>query len=742
MIDELKEILRLLDRFVGHYPIYLCLVDADNTVIWFNRFMASQLPGIHAGQKLSCRRALWPCDPLCEECRPSGEEYSELKVERHLLKTPAGAGGAQKVLEFFNFPVQGKSGEFHGVLRIGMDVTAGERLQEKLRSKEKLFTAIVDTSADGIIFWNNEEQVVSWNKGAEEIFGYTAEEMIGRPITDLVPSELIELGELNYIRKELSSRGLLKKYETQRRHKDGHVLYVDISSTRIYDESGQPLGTSEIIKDIDSRKELEFELLRTILELSKLNELNEILHKTYDEEEILRIVLIAITAGEGLRFNRAFVLLSDPEEGLLRGHLAIGPSNQEEANRIWTELDQDNHYLKDIVRAYKIDLEGIDKGVNEIVRRIRVPLENHENALVSAFEKRRVLRIKSRNQLGEGENDFSVGEATLFDLLQNDDLVITPLFTKKERLGLIIADNCINRRKITTEDVEGLKLFASQAGSAIENARLYRTLEERIVDLKEAYRRLEENQQKLLQSERLAAIGEMSAKVAHEIRNPLVSIGGFARLIERKQLDPEKLNQYAAIIREQVDNLEVILTNILSTARPPQPDRQMVNLNDIVEEVVAMLEGATRARHIQVTVNLCAEAPWVEGDRKLLSQALLNIFRNAIDALDQRDEDRQIHLETTVQENQAEISVRDNGRGMDDEVRSKIFESFFTTKSSGTGLGLSIVRQIVDAHVGKIEVISCCGEGSTFRIKFSAAAADKLTALPRRSKPAGEKVGN
>ncbi len=717
VIEELQEILRLLDRFVGHYPIYLYLVDSHNTLVWFNQYMSEQLPEFHIGQKLECCTSLWRCEDICPECR-SDDTKLPTQIERHLIKRHSSRSGEDVFLEFITLPIYRSENHIEGVLRLGIDVTQNEMLQEQLRKKEKLFSAIINTSTDAVIFLDEQNIIRSWNKGAEDIFGYTAEEIIGKSALQLIPNELIEIGEPVYFRKELTSKGFIKKYETQRLHKDGHPIYVDISSTSIYDEAGNFVGTSEIIKDIDERKELEFELLRTILELSKLNELNDILHSTYDEQEILRIILIAITAGEGLRFNRAFVVLLDKNEEILKGDLAIGPSDQQEANRIWNELNKDYHYLSDIVKIYQIDLEGTDRKVNEIVKKISVPLSEKNHIFVQSLNRKRVFKVKN-GVLPDAESlDLKIGDSDLITLLDNDSFVIAPLFTKKESLGLIIADNCINRREITPEDVEGLKLFANQASSAIENSRLYSDLENRLQDLQEAYQQLEENQEKLLRAERLAAIGEMSAKVAHEIRNPLVSIGGFSRLIERKITENSKLKQYAGIISEQVSNLENILNNILATANPPKPQQTLVNLTQLIEQVITILKNAIERRGIKLSVNLPKTELFLKGDQKLLHQAILNLVKNAIEALDEMQGEKEISIRLDQANHHANIQISDNGPGIPENLVNKIFQTFFTTKSSGTGLGLSIVHQIVEAHKGTISVKSTPGEGTIFYLQF------------------------
>ncbi len=637
-----------------------------------------------------------------------------------MIKRKIGPEKKETYLEFLSLPIYKAENENEGTLRIGVDVTENEKLQQKLREKEKLFTSIINTTSDAVIFLDEKDQVMSWNKGAEAIFGYKENEIKGDSVTRLIPRELIEMGEQEYIHQELKTKGSIKKYETQRLHKSGRLIYVDISCSRIYDEESQFTGTSEIIKDISSRKELEFELLRTILELSKINELNEILHTTFEEKEILRIILIAITAGagEGLRFNRAFLLLLNKQKRVLNGELAIGPSDQEEASRIWKELNKDHRYLKDIIQTYKIDLGGADKKVNEIVGQINVPLESSDHLLVKSLNQKRVYQIKNGKLTDSEPFSLEIGEGDLFQLLKNDSFVVAPLYSKKESLGLIIADNCISQREITNEDVESLKLFANQASSAIENARLYQTLEERIQELQKAYKQLEEHQEKLVKAERLAAIGEVAAKIAHEIRNPLVSIGGFARLINKRIEEDSSIKQYAEIIGDQVSHLESILNNILTIANPPKPQKRSVNVNKIIEQVILVLQNAFEGRNIKLVTDLQMSEHFIVGDEMLLHQAFLNLLKNAIEALEGKAGEKEIRIITQVDNDWIKVNICDNGSGIESNVMNEIFKSFFTTKSRGTGLGLTIVNHIVKSHGGKIDVDSQCGIGTTFSLSF------------------------
>ncbi len=494
------------------------------------------------------------------------------------------------------------------------------------------------------------------------------------------------------MRQELEKNKFIREYETQWLTKEGKSIFVDITRTVIH-EKGNPIGSAAIIKDNTNKKKLEFELLRTIVELSKVNELNEILYTTYDQNEIYQLILIAITAGEGLRFNRAFLVLIDEEEKYLKGHLAIGPSNEEEAAEIWNSIKDQYGPLREIIQRYKIDVWGRDHRVNEIVDQIKIPLKQSNHILVNSVNNRKTYQVRSGNIVNAKKEQSGLDLADLIELLEYDSFVAVPLYTKKEPLGVIIADNRITRREISTEDIESLKLFAIQASSAIENTRLYKNLEARIIDLQEMNRQLKENQDKLVKAERLAAIGEMSATVAHEIRNPLVSIGGFANLIEKKISEKSNVERYAKIITEQVGSLEFILNNLLNLANPPKPQKKSIDINQIIHQVAMVLRTSLERRNIALKLDLACFEGQVVGDEKLLHQAFLNLLKNAIEAVESNENGGEISITTGCEKEYAELIFSDNGPGMDPQIVDKIFDTFFTTKSSGTGLGLAIVKR-------------------------------------------------
>jgi len=233
------------------------------------------------------------------------------------------------------------------------------------------------------------------------------------------------------------------------------------------------------------------------------------------------------------------------------------------------------------------------------------------------------------------------------------------------------------------------------------------------VDLKT--RELRESQDRLLRSERFAAVGEAAAYVSHEIKNPLMVIGGFIRQLQRHFEEDLRAQEKFTIVVDEVKRLENFLGDLRDFTRPATPVMQQVDINQVIQEEKALMQEAAKERGIIIVDSLQSDLPSVEADRNQMKQVLVNLVKNAMEAI---EGDGKITLATGVTNGQIWFSVQDTGKGIDPETLAKIFDPFFTTKDKGTGLGLAVINKIVIDHQGTIEVASTPGEGSTFTVKL------------------------
>lgn len=230
-----------------------------------------------------------------------------------------------------------------------------------------------------------------------------------------------------------------------------------------------------------------------------------------------------------------------------------------------------------------------------------------------------------------------------------------------------------------------------------------------------------EMEDRLLQSERLAAVGNTVTHIAHEIKNPLLIIGGFARqLIKATELD-DKARQKLAIIAEEVARLEGMVAEMRDFVRPPGSQKTLGHLEPLLTEVLEFFQENFKEHHIQVRRQEDGPLPLVNFDPKQIRQVLINLFKNAVEAMPRGGE---LTVATRIKGPNLEVSVADTGEGMSPEVAASIFTPYFTTKEKGTGLGLAICDFIVkEQHGGRIEVESTPGQGSTFTIQLPLAEA-------------------
>lgn len=232
-----------------------------------------------------------------------------------------------------------------------------------------------------------------------------------------------------------------------------------------------------------------------------------------------------------------------------------------------------------------------------------------------------------------------------------------------------------------------------------------------------------ESQRQLSQSEKLAAVGQVTAAMAHQIGTPLNSISGYIQLIlQDGNLQPKDQDRLK-IIESQLDRLADSVKNLLSSTRPPKPQLRTLDVNEVLEELIHLSEPWFLARNVRFSITLSPNLPPLLGDPTHLQTLFLNLITNALDAMPQGGvltiKTRQVPPPLSSEDGKwLEISITDTGIGITEELKKRIFDPFFTTKKmgEGTGLGLPICEKIIKEHSGKIDLESEVGKGSTFSI--------------------------
>lgn len=215
----------------------------------------------------------------------------------------------------------------------------------------------------------------------------------------------------------------------------------------------------------------------------------------------------------------------------------------------------------------------------------------------------------------------------------------------------------------------------------------------------------------LERSRRMAALGKMAAGIAHEIRNPLGTLRGFAQFFGTRATDPEE-KEYSDLMVSEVDRLNQTVSGLLQFARPREPQLAIFALDDLIRKVATLMKADIEARGLDFS---CRQESGIEivADQDLLLQVLMNLIKNSTSA---SDKGGSIVLVTAQDTHSVRITVKDDGRGMDEREREKMFDPFFTTTKTGTGLGLAVSHQIVEQHGGTFEVTTSPGEGTSITV--------------------------
>jgi len=263
------------------------------------------------------------------------------------------------------------------------------------------------------------------------------------------------------------------------------------------------------------------------------------------------------------------------------------------------------------------------------------------------------------------------------------------------------------------------------AGLLADRERMQRRrVETTKLELEHVYIELRQNLEQLRKTERLTAAGQLSASLAHEIRNPLASISGAAGILARGQASPEARIECLEILTKESQRLNKLLTNFLDFARPRLPKLQTTEPKDLVHSVTALAQHAAHRVGVTLRIHTEDQRREVECDPEQIKQLLLNLILNAIQATDGEGE---VEIRSFFEKDKLCIEVCDHGRGITLEEKNRVFEPFFTTKENGTGLGLAIASNIAAQHGGTLACRRNEGQGTIFRMELPVSATPALT---------------
>lgn len=292
------------------------------------------------------------------------------------------------------------------------------------------------------------------------------------------------------------------------------------------------------------------------------------------------------------------------------------------------------------------------------------------------------------------------------------NLVCVPLILRGRATGAIQVLNKKTGEHFNKYDMEILKSLSIQIAVAIENARLYERLEQKFEltaqDLKNA-------EEKLIRAERIAAMGHLVNAVAHEIRNPVMVIGGFARRLKENHCKEPEISNYSEIILGETLRLERLVKQVHRLAEVQTAELMPGSILPVIEKTIKTYEPIAKKQNIEIQVSVEKNIPFINMDESQLFTAFSNIFENALESM---NHEGKLSFAVKAVENYILIDIADTGSGIEDNEIDFVYDPFVTSKTTGVGLGLTMVHQIIINHDGEIKIKSRKNEGTGIKIKL------------------------
>jgi PAS domain S-box-containing protein len=527
------------------------------------------------------------------------------------------------------------------------------------RQAENKFRMLFENVQEGIFISTPEGRFLDFNKVFMEIVGYDSRDELMRE--DIPATFYMDPAERERLKRLLREHGQVSDFEFQFRRRDGEIRTAHESSFATRDDSGAITAYQGFVLDVTARKHAEMEIRRRNRELLALNSIAELLGESGPLEDVLTRALVKVAELLVVDIG-ALYLLDDAGKNMKR---VAGVGHRSEENRQIRSIEISPSLIEQVRQAHATVLSGSALSTPEYLR----GLQEKENV---------------------------------------QDTQVAILWSKDRILGALVV-GCRSRREFSSAELNLLAAIANQIAATIDKSVL-------LEKTREAYESLRRAQEQLLQSEKMAAVGQLISGVAHELNNPLTAILGYSQLLKSEELMNARGADYLEKLYKQAQRTHHIVQNLLSFARQHKPERTPVDLNQILEDTLTLREYDMNLNNIRIHRQFGNNLPLTGGDFHQLQQVFLNILNNAVDAIGERGGKGEIWVHTDVAENCVRTEITDSGPGVQNPHR--VFDPFYTTKpvGKGTGLGLSICYGIVKEHGGEIQVKNSPPRGATFSI--------------------------
>jgi PAS domain S-box-containing protein len=561
-----------------------------------------------------------------------------------------------------------------GTIHIVRDIT--ER-----RSAEEKYRLLFEQVQEGVYVATPSGRLLDCNDALVHLLGYEKREEV---LTLNLDQDIrVDAAQRDAFRRAIDQQSYVRNFDVTMRRKNGTLLLAAESSFATRDAAGKVERYQGFVLDVTEKRRTEDEMRRRNRELNALNAMAVVATQSFDLDEILNLTLRQVVSLFGAESGAVY--LSDSDAPTYRRRAAWGPRSRDKS------------------RPAEISFA---EGFGDLVMRSRAEVITAEYL------------------------PHLTGSVAEFIRSDSDGSWIWVLFWGKDSPIGIMGLRSQAEYQYSSGEENLLVAISRQLATTIEKVRLYE-------ETCKAYEDLRRTQEQLLQSEKMSAVGQLIAGVAHELNNPLTAILGYAQLLESEGLN-ERAHDYVGKMFKQAQRTHRVVQNLLSFARQRKPERAEVDIRKVLEETLALRDYDLKVNNIAVEKDLAPEPAMVVADPHQIEQVFLNIINNAVDAVLETGRAGKLKIHVYCQNGDVCTQFADDGPGIKDPKR--IFDPFYTTKNvgKGTGLGLSICYGIVKEHGGDIIAHNAAEGGAVIEVRLPlAVAADAVVdaapvAAPRR----------
>jgi two-component system NtrC family sensor kinase len=545
-----------------------------------------------------------------------------------------------------------------GIVHVIHDTTDRRIAEEKYR-------LLFEQAQEGVFVANHSGKLLDCNDAFMRMLGYSNREEL--MAMDLETQLYASAEQREVFRRQIEQHNYVRNFEVTLRRKDAGVITALESTFATRGSHGKIEMYQGFLLDITEKKRAEDEIRRRNRELNALNAMAVIATQSFDLDEILNLTLRQVISLFGA--DTGSIYLADADATTFRRRAGWGQRSADRA------------------RLSEAQLFG---GFGELVMRSRTE----------------VVTPEYLPHLPQLVADFLRADGL-------DSWIWVLLWSKDKPIG-IMGISSREHRDYASNDESLLVAIGRQLATTIEKVRLYE-------ETCRAYEDLRLTQEQLLQSEKMSAVGQLIAGVAHELNNPLTAILGYAQLLESEGLN-DSACEYVSKLFKQAQRTHRVVQNLLSFARQRKPQKEQVDIRKVLDETLTLRDYDLKVNNIQLEREIDPSLPAVTADPHQMEQVFLNIINNAVDAMLDAGKGGSLKVRVYAKDGAVHAEFHDSGPGIKEPNR--IFEPFYTTKTvgKGTGLGLSICYGIIQEHGGTISARNRGEGGATIEVCLPAAS--------------------